>query len=383
MRKFTIGQVWGIPIRTNVGLLLLLPLLAFLIGTGEQITLYTGIVNEFSPQPIEVADVSGQPLRWVIGVFASVFLFVSVTLHELGHSYAARHYDIEIESITLWIFGGVANLERIPREWNREFWIALAGPVVSFGIAVCCYLLLQVVPASLPAVVFVIGWIGVANLVLVVFNIFPAFPMDGGRVFRAILSRTRPYTEATQIAARLGVAFAFVLAFFAAMSLSPILFLVAWFLYGAANDESRVSALSGLLADVTVADVMMADPEAIPAEASLGDFVELAVNSDQTAFPVAEDGEIVGFVTLEQVEQAREATNGETVRGIMYDSPVRVPATEEAFDTFLRFQDIEGDHVLVERDGEVVGVLSDDDLLDLMQTRMREGSTMATEVGAD
>jgi Zn-dependent protease len=141
----------------------------------------------------------------VIGVAAALGLFVSVTLHELGHSWVALRYGIEIESITLWILGGIASLKTLPKEWNREFWIGIAGPVVSVLVAAAWYVAVVVAPESLQVSRFVVGYLALRNLLLAGFDLLPAFPTDGGRIFRALLARRRPYGTATRIAARVGV----------------------------------------------------------------------------------------------------------------------------------------------------------------------------------
>ena len=125
--NYTVARVWGIPIRVNVSLLVFLPILAWLIGSGEQLAAYAALIDELTPATVEAATLTDAD-RWLIGAVAAVGLFVSVTLHELGHAWAAMRYDVEVESITLWILGGLASFAELPREWNREFWIAIAGP---------------------------------------------------------------------------------------------------------------------------------------------------------------------------------------------------------------------------------------------------------------
>jgi Zn-dependent protease len=139
MRNYTIATVWGIPIKTNISLLVFLLIPAWIIGSGTQIETYVGIVNSFAPTPLDVSVLTAGNTPWVVGAGAAVGLFVSVALHELGHAWAARRYGIGTSSITLWLLSGIAALESMPREWDREFWIALAGPVTSVLTAVACY----------------------------------------------------------------------------------------------------------------------------------------------------------------------------------------------------------------------------------------------------
>jgi Zn-dependent protease len=186
--------------------------LAWLIGSGVQIGIYAGLIEQYMGISLDVSVLRAGYIPWIIGIIAAIGLFVSVTLHELGHSWVALRYGLEIESITLWILGGIAALTEIPREWNREFWIAIAGPITSVLTGVAFYLALLAVPGSAPVTAFVLGWLTVVNVTLAVFNLLPAFPMDGGRILRALLARRRPYATATRIAGRIGVIFAFVFA---------------------------------------------------------------------------------------------------------------------------------------------------------------------------
>jgi Zn-dependent protease len=258
MRSYRIGRAMGIPIEINVSLLLFAPFLAWLLSRPGQIALYAGLIESVSGTPIDVDALTTGARPALLGIAAAVGLFASVLAHELGHSWVARRYDIPIARITLWIFGGIASLERIPREWDREFRIAVAGPIVSLGLGLACYLLVVTLPGAVPALVFLVGWLAIMNVSLALFNMLPAFPMDGGRVLRALLSRSpsRSYADATRIAARVGRAMAIWLAILGALAFNPVLILVALFVYGAASSESRTVMLDDLLYGVSAADLM-------------------------------------------------------------------------------------------------------------------------------
>lgn len=280
MREYDVARIWGIPIRVHVSLLVILPVLAYLIGSGEQIDVYAGIIESLSGTTLDTAVLREGTTPWIIGSVAAVALFVSVLLHELGHSWMAMRYGLEVESITLWILGGLANLGSIPREWKKEFWIAVAGPAVSVAVGVVCYLVLFAVPGSADVTTFVVGWLAVTNLTLAVFNMVPAFPMDGGRVLRALLARNRPYVSATRTAARIGSGFAILFAVVGILPpIQPMFLLLALFIYGAANSESRMVALSDLLDGVTVDSLVERDLPQFDAEMSAFDaLVELDGN---------------------------------------------------------------------------------------------------------
>jgi len=373
MRNYTITSVWGIPIKINVSLIVFLPILAWVIGSGTQIDTYAGIVDTFAPNPVDVSVLTAGSTPWVIGVAAAVGLFVSVAIHELGHAWMARRYGIGTESITLWLLGGIAALESMPREWNREFWIAIVGPITSVLTGLACYLVVLVLPASTPVTTFVFGWLFVLNVTLAVFNLLPAFPMDGGRIFRALLARSRPYEDATRAAARFGTAFAILFAVVGVLSFAPMLILLSLFIYGAASSESRTVALQGLLTGMTLADVATLDVDPIDADASVEEFTDRMLSDRRTVYPVMDAGEIVGVVTLSAMRRAN-AGGGDTtrVRSIMDEDLPRVTLDTDAFDGFVMVSGAPGGLALVESAGETVGLVSLDDFTHVLQFR-REG----------
>ncbi|WP_276300609.1 site-2 protease family protein [Halorussus lipolyticus] len=376
MRNYRITSVWGIPIQINVSLLVVLPVLAWLIGSGEQIDLYTDIINGFPIVALDAGTLQAGTTPWLIGISAAVGLFVSVALHELGHAWAARRYDIEVESITLWLLGGLANLKTMPREWKRELTIALAGPAASVAVAVVCYGLVSVVPASAPALVFVVGWLVVTNVVLTVFNLLPAFPMDGGRVLRALLARNRPYAEATRTAARVGSLFAIGFAILGVLSFSPMLFLLALFVFAAANGESRLVALETLLDGVTAEDVMTADVQTVSTDTPLSDVGTRMFEERRTAYPVTDDsGSVVGVVSLDHLRRGRRR-DAETVREVMNESIPTVSADTPMFEVISLMNESRADVALVEADGEVVGTITGADLATVLQVRREAGTPM-------
>ncbi|MFB6142234.1 MAG: site-2 protease family protein [Halorientalis sp.] len=370
MRSYTVTRVWGIPIRINISLVVFLPVLAWLIGSGAQIAAYTAIVNGLGPVTLDPARLQVGTTPWVVGAVAALGLFVSVVLHELGHAWAAMRYGLGVQSITLWILGGIASLDAMPREWNRELWIALAGPAVSLLVALACLGALQVLPASLPAVVFVVGWLAVTNLVLTAFNLLPAFPMDGGRVFRALLARSRSYEDATRTAARVGTGFAVLFALVGVLSFAPLLLLLALFVYGAATTESRTVLLQELLAGLTVGDVAGRDVQTVDADTSVAAFAERLLRDRRTAYPVVEDGETVGAVTLADVRDVpADEREMVTVGDIAQTDVPRLDRALGAFDGLVALNEQRGDVALLTAEDRVVGVVSSEDFSAVLQFR--------------
>ncbi len=376
MYNYTVGRVWGIPIRINISLLIVLPIFAWLIGSGAQIELYAGLLDSFTTQSIalEVLLVGNRP--WVIGTVAAIGLFVSVAVHELGHSWVAMRYDIEVESITLWILGGLASLKSMPKEWDREFWIAIAGPITSVLFAIACFGLIQVLSFdATPVVFFVVGWLGVVNLLLAGFNLLPAFPMDGGRIFRSLLARNRPYGVATRVATRVGKWFAFAFAIFGILGGAPMLLLLALFIYIAAASESKAAVLDELLEGLTVGDLTTTS-ESLPATASVGEVLDRLLESRRSDLPImGADGTIEGTVSASAIRSVDPANYTETTaKSLIQTDLPRIDATTSAFEGLLTLDRSRSTVALVERDGRVIGLLSRAEYTRLLEFRRESGS---------
>ena len=372
MRNVHLTTISGIPIRLNVSLLVFLPVLVWLIAASGQIELYASVIDGLTPATLDPAPLQEGLNPWLIGVAGALGLFFSVAVHELGHAYAARRYDIATESITLWIFGGLAALESMPREWDREFWIAVAGPITSVLLGVAFVGLLQVVPSGLSVVVFVVGWLAVINVVLAIFNMLPAFPMDGGRVLRALLARNGSYASATRVAARIGTIFALLFGVVGILSWNPVLVLVALFVYAAATTESRTVLLDELLSGVTAADVMDSRVRSISADASVAEFTDRMFRERRTEYVVVDGEEIVGLVTLADVKRAdREVAESTRVREFAATDVSTVEPTTTAFDVLVAMG--RAPLVVVVDGDEPVGTVSRRDLGSVMQLRRELG----------
>ena len=368
--NYTLFSIWGIPIRVHISLLVFLPILVWLIGSGEQLTAYATLIEALTPATVDAANLDGDYDRWLVGIGAAVGLFASVGVHELGHSWVAMRYDIRVDSITLWILGGLASLSEMPREWNREFWIAVAGPATSIGVGLVALAVLVVTPESFTVLVFVLGFLTVMNLVLAVFNMVPAFPMDGGRVLRALLARNRPYVSATRTAARVGPPFAILFAFVGIVVVfSPLLVLLALFIYVAATSESRSVVIGELLADITVAD-LLAESDPVPADTPLSEAFDRLLAARRSDLAVVSEGTVVGVLTASSLrevplDQYETTTAGE----IATDDVPRLQSDLSAFDALMELVRTRSDAAVVERDGRTVGILTRDDINSLLDLR--------------
>ena len=369
MWNYRVATIWGIPIRVNISLLVYIPLLAYLIGSGTQIDVYASLIDSFALQPVDIPTLRQGNMPWIVGFTAAIGLFVSVLLHELGHAWIAMRYGIEIKSITLWILGGMAALSSIPKEWNRELWIAIAGPFVSLLVGLAGYAVVAVVPVSSPVVLFILGWLAIVNLTLVVFNLIPAFPMDGGRVLRAFLARSQSHAKATRTAARVGVWFAVVFAIVGVFS-NFMLILLALFIYMAAKGESRISALDDLLGGFTAIDITVADLPQVGANTTIGEFADRILTDRKTTYLVTEGGSVVGAVTLADFRSARQRDQKSlTIGDITRRDIPTVNANTPAFDTVAILGQRGASYVLVEHDEEIVGMITSDSLGQVLALR--------------
>jgi stage IV sporulation protein FB len=243
----------------------------------------------------------GSAAAWNTLVFM-VLLFLCVLLHEFGHIFTARGFGVPTPYVTLLPIGGVAQLERIPEEPWQEFLIAIAGPLVNVAIA---FLLIvfagaDLTPAKASAVenmqIAMVDRLAAVNLFLAVFNLIPAFPMDGGRVLRALLASRFGYVRATEIAATIGQFVAFALGFIGLMA-NPILIFIAIFVYLAASSESHMVALRAVSRGVPVSHAMMTQFATLSPEAHVDEAVQTLLATSQGEFPVVDGaGKPVGVL---------------------------------------------------------------------------------------
>jgi Zn-dependent protease/predicted transcriptional regulator len=362
MRNFRVVSIAGIPIYLNITLVLFLPVLGWLISRPEQIAAYAGFIELFAGRPVDAAALSSGSTPLVLGAGGAVGLMVGVLIHELGHSWAARRYDIEIVSITLWIFGGMARMDDLPEDWGIEFWVALAGPVTSVLLSALFLGVLQVTPASAPIATFVVGWLAVVNLSLAVFNMIPAFPMDGGRILRALLARNRDYASATLIAASIAKAFAIMGAIVAVLGGAPLLILISLFVYVAATSESRATVLRQLLADFTARD-LMGESRPVATSTSVTDLLDRVLDERRTTFPVVDGGAPLGVASLDHARSVSECDRSTTTVGDVMDRSVATVSPDRtAFEIILEMGEAGQDTVFVVEDGELLGVITQADI---------------------
>jgi Zn-dependent protease/CBS domain-containing protein len=289
-----LGRLGGVQIRINWSWLVVFALIVWSLAA-----------TVFPSQNPELSD----GVHLAMGVVAALLFFASVLLHELGHAWQARRDGLEIDGITLWLFGGVAQFKGAFPNPGAEFRIAIAGPLVTLILGVG-FVLFAVAPLP-SAVDGVAAWLGYINLFLLVFNLIPALPLDGGRVLRAALWRARGELGwATRVAADVGRGFGYlfialgVLMFIVEGSFSGAwLAFIGWFLLQAATAEARYVATDQALAGLQVRDLMARSPVTVDPDLTVGRFMdEIASSRRFTTYPVVDrSGRPIGLLAFSSV----------------------------------------------------------------------------------
>ncbi len=363
-----IGRVHGIDIAINWSWLIIFVLFTWSLAVYFYPTLY----------PQWSAETS-----WIVAAISTVLLFVSVLIHELSHSIVAQSEGIPVSSITLFVFGGVSNIQREPRTARDEFLMAVVGPVSSLVIGLIAYGLLTTLGGALPSPVRgVLYALAFYNVALAIFNLIPGFPLDGGRVLRAaIWGASRNYVRATAIATAIGHAVAYLFIFgglllaLTGSFLSGIwLAFIGWFLNSAATASEQQAVLESSLRGVSVGDVMRRPPIEVQADTSLRDVVDHYVLVENVrAVPVVSDHDhLVGLVTVDEVRKyPREDWITTTASEAMLPLERVATATpNEALVQALRdLSQSDVDELPVVERGDLVGVLTRNDVLRYIQVR--------------
>ncbi len=333
-----------------------------------------------------VAAILFQGRGWVAaswGVLFIVALFTCVVLHELGHALTARRFGVRTRDIILLPIGGVARMESIPEDPRQEFFIAIAGPAVTLAIAAALFVITTLLfgTAALTDVSFIDGnflatlmWI---NVILLVFNLIPAFPMDGGRVLRSFLSRITHYARATRIAAGIGQALAILLGFLGFFT-NPFLLFIALFVYLGAQGEAQHAEMRSTFRGWKVGDAMMTHFRALSPDDILGTAADELLAGDQHDFPIIEQDKVVGILPRHHLikglaNQGRDAH----IRETMFQE-CGYAARDDALETaYTHMKELGCGALPVMDNGQLVGLISLDNIGEwiMVQTALQEGKT--------
>jgi Zn-dependent protease len=352
--------ILGIPLLLDWSFLLILPLLAFLIGTNAP-----SYAQMFG---IESSAELAEPVtRYTIGLIAALGLFICVVLHELGHAVTARLYGVHVQSITLWFLGGMAHLTEMPRRRGGEAVVAIVGPVVSFALGGLLFLLWRLVPDTAPGVSFVVAYLATLNIFLGAFNLLPALPLDGGRVLRSLLALGMPHLRATRIAAVVSKAIAVLLGITGLLSQNLFLVFIAFFIYLAVQGETQHSRIVEMLDGLRVRHLMTRDVKAVPPTLTVAELTRLMLDEHHLGFPVIENGQPIGMVTLRELASTKaDALVGE----VMIPDPPTAVEDEPALDAFSRLtQSSLGRMIVVDGSGNLVGIVTTGDIMRAIKIR--------------
>jgi Zn-dependent protease/CBS domain-containing protein len=373
--SFTLGRIAGIPIGINWSWLVVFALIVW--------TWATGVFPSTNPGHSDGVYVA-------MAVVGALLFFASIVLHEYGHALQAKREGMEIDGITLWLFGGVAKFRGMFPSAGAEFRIAVAGPLVSLVLGGLFVVVAWL--AGLPETVDAVSaWLGYINLTLLVFNLIPALPLDGGRVLRSALWAAKgDFAWATRVSAAIGRGFGYLfiaggvamLIFQGAFSGAWLAFL-GWFLLMAASAEDRYMLARQALGGLRVRDLVVRDPVTTQPDVTIGKFMDDIVwNTRHTTYPVTENGHALGLLPFRCVAQVpRSEWEQRTVRDCMVpaDDVPMVSENDELIDAATELGESELGRALVVDGDRLVGLLSAKDVARALEIRRAGGRLRQTQ----
>ncbi len=342
MASVKLFRAFGIDVKIHYSLFLILVILVWIF-----------YIQEFP------YGFRGRDYALELSVIASISLFISVFLHELGHSLVSKMFGYNVREIILFIFGGVAVLEKQPKGM-KELVVSITGPAVSFAIAAIFYFLSfsgNQPLSDFSAVFFRI------NAIIALFNLIPAFPLDGGRVLRGFLSRYVPPDRATFIATETGKAMAIFMAVFG-LFYNLWLTIIAVFIYLGASEEEKMSRLENFLGKLKARDMMTSEIKTVSPEMTVGEFMEFAFRAKHLGYPVVEGDELVGMITIHDVAGKPENI---PIGELMTRKLVTVNPETPAMEVFRLMNETGIGRIPVTDNGRLVGIITKTDLVRLMQ----------------
>jgi len=360
-----LGKIFGIQIRIDYSWFIIFLLISWSLGSHYFPYYYPGW--QFLTY-------------WIVALSTCLIFFASVLAHELSHSLVSKAHGIPVRDITLFIFGGAAQIVSEPEKPGKEFLMAFAGPLVSIVIAIFFRLVVFVIGSPLNPVSALAYWLSRINLILAIFNLVPGFPLDGGRLLRATIWKvTGNFRKATRVASGAGQFIAFMLIFFGMFMFftgrffNGIWFVfIGWFLNNAAERSYRWVALKDAMRGVTVEEAMVKECYGVPGDTTIEQLVyEHIIRGGSRCLPVIEQGRVLGLVTLHQVKEVpRHAWNSTTVKEVMIplDKARAVKPGDPLFSVFETMTREDIGQLPVVQDGELVGIIGRDSILSFIRT---------------
>lgn len=362
-----LGRAFGIPIYLHASWFII-----FLLITLSLRTQFTSMHPGWTPAQ-----------HWTLGIVTSLLFFGSVVFHELSHSVVAKHYRIPVESITLFVFGGLSRIQKEPEKPSQEFNIALAGPLSSLFLAGCFWLIARYLHGN-EMVVAAAQWLAEINFILAVFNLLPGFPLDGGRIFRGIAwAVTGDFTRSTRMASTAGKAIGYLMIFvgiWQALNGNWVGGLwtafIGWFLLSAAQESFAQLTIRHSLNGVLAGDIMSRDIPTVSRDISLDDYVHEVLRTGHQYHVVTGAGRPVGLIALAVVRSVpRSEWTNTSVQAVMQPLD-KIPAAapnEPATAILERMQQEEIGQIPVVSEGQIVGIIGRDTILRALQTRLQLG----------
>ena len=309
------------------------------------------------------------------GVLFILALFVCVVLHEYGHALTARRFGVRTRDITLYPIGGVARLERIPEKPIEELWVGLVGPAVNLLIAAVLLVVLVLTGGIPPLRTLSLAnsgfWLRLllVNLLLAVFNLLPAFPMDGGRVLRALLSMRMDHMRATQIAAAVGQGMAFLFGF-AGLLTDPWLLFIALFVWMGAEQEASMARIKNSLGGIPVSRAMQTNFESLAPQDTLARAVELILAGSQQDFPVVEDRHVLGILERDTfIKALAKSGQGTSVMDVMRTEVPEVDTHEMVESALTRLEQSGAKTLPVTHAGRLAGLITAENITEFLMIR--------------
>ncbi len=345
MASIKIFSIKGIDVKLHYSLILVIILFTY--------------VFYVTPQPYGFKNVE---FSIFLSIFASISLFIAVFLHELGHSLLSMRYGVEVREIILFIFGGISVLETQP-EGREELKVALIGPIISLIIAFSFY------PLSIVSIPFLREFSNVffrINLAIGLFNLFPAFPLDGGRVLRGYLTEKFGFRKATKISSEIGKTLAIFLAIFG-LFYSIWLTFIAIFIYLGASEEEKISRAESIFEKLLVKDIMSKEVKTVNPEMTVEEFLRFAFENKHLGYPVVDEkGELVGIITLHDVVSKDKSMK---IGDLMEREVITLSPEDSAVKAFKIVNEKGLGRIPVVKDGKLVGIISKTDLVRIMQIK--------------
>lgn len=359
-----IGRILGIPIRLHPSWLLVFALIFWSLGAGYFPSAHPGLAGSTC---------------WVMALVATLLFFTSILLHEMAHALVAIRNGIGIRSITLFVFGGVSQLASDPEDSRTEVWMALAGPLVSLLLAAGFGVLALFGPLG-EAATGVAAYLAWVNLGLGLFNLVPAFPLDGGRILRGMLWRRQGKLRATRAAAHAGTLFAaalMVLGVFTVLNgqgLAGVWYLlIGWFLSTASSEALSRSRFDHVLEGVTVGDCMLRDVATIPARISVAEAAhDYFLHTGYSGYPVVRGEQVVGLLSLRDVLSLPVAERQDTsVQAVMtpLSEAIVVRAGDPLLNAAAKLGALGAGRLLVMEDGRLLGLITLNSVVRHVRTR--------------